>query len=484
MKKIIFAMFALMTATFTLTSCEDVPMPYGYPSNGDDNGGDDTPTEEAKGDGTLANPFNVPGVNQYIASGSYDQKVYIEGIVSRTKEISPTYGNATFYISSDGTTTAAEFYIYRCKGLGGKNISSEDEVKVGDKVVIYGSVTNYNGTYETVQNDAYIYSINGQSDGGTEQPDTPKDGYISETFATSFGSFTAHTIKGTAWTIDFSCAKATGYDSSSKTTTPSESYLVSSAVDLTNATSPVLSFSYILRYVTNYGTPVDGISNKVLVTTNYTGDPTTTNWTDITGTLTEGSDWTTWQTYTHDLSAYKGQKSVVVALYYACDSKSGTWEVKNLTLKEGTGTDTPDTPDASDADVTLVPSELGLSNGDAVTTITLSDGTTITFDGGGNNSTPKYYNSGTNIRLYPKNSFTISASKNIAKVVVYCDTYNGTLCNASGDVSTSAGTIAFEDPNIVISGCASSSVTVTNTSTTTGTASQVRITKMEITYAK
>lgn len=484
MKKIIFAMFALMTATFTLTSCEDVPMPYDYPTDG----GDDNPgtTDEAKGDGTLADPFNVAGVNQFIAEGTgLDQKVYIKGIVSTTKEISATYGNATFYISDDGTTSATQFYIYRCKGLGGKSITSETEVQVGDTVVVYGTVTNYNGTYETVQNDAYIYSINGKTEGGTDTPDTPKDGYINETFATSFGSFTAHTPKGTAWVIDFSCAKATGYDNTSKTTTPSQSYLVSSPVDLTGATNPVLSFSYILRYVTNYGTAVEGIENKVLVTTNYTGDPTTTTWDDITGTLTEGSDWTTWQTYSHSLEAYKGKQNVVVALYYACDSKSGTWEVKNLTLKEGTGTDTPDTPSTGDADVTMTPSALGLSNAEALTTVTLSDGTTVSFDAGGNTrNKPTYYNSGTNIRMYPQNTMTINAAKNIDKIVIACDTYNDILCNASEAVTTSAGTISFEGSNIVVTGCASGTVTITNASTATGTGSQIRLTKMDISYAK
>lgn len=158
--------------------------------------------------------------------------------------------------------------------------------------------------------------------------------------------------------------------------------------------------------------------------------------------------------------------------------------MKNLTLKEGTGTDTPDTPNTSDADVTMVASELGLSNGTAVETVTLTDGTTITFDGGGNTNAPKYYNSGTNIRMYPKNSMTITASKNIEKVVIACDTYNGTLCNASGDVSATAGTVNCEDANIVVSGCANGTVTIANTSETTGAASQIRLTKIEITYAK
>ena len=37
------------------------------------------------------------------------------------------------------------------------------------------------------------------------------------------------------------------------------------------------------------------------------------------------------------------EKNVVIALHYACAASSGTWEVKNLSVKEATG-GTPDTP--------------------------------------------------------------------------------------------------------------------------------------------
>ena len=38
-------------------------------------------------------------------------------------------------------------------------------------------------------------------------------------------SFTVITIKGTPWVIDYCSAKATGYDSGSKATTVSDSYI-------------------------------------------------------------------------------------------------------------------------------------------------------------------------------------------------------------------------------------------------------------------
>ncbi len=137
---------------------------------GSTGGGNDQPAGEAKGNGTIDSPFNVPGIINYTSAlakdAKSDKKVYFKGIVSQTKDISAQYGNATFYISEDGQK-ANEFYVFRCLGLGGAAIKSADEVKVGDEVVIYGTVTNYMGnTPETVQKEAQIVSINGSSEGG------------------------------------------------------------------------------------------------------------------------------------------------------------------------------------------------------------------------------------------------------------------------------------------------------------------------------
>lgn len=175
--------------------------------------------------------------------------------------------------------------------------------------------------------------------------------YLDETFSSDFGKFTNVTVKGNAWAIDYQTAKATGYDNTSKTTTESEAYLVSSALDLSKSTAAYLQFDYILRYVKNGQT-----ENKVLITDNYTGSPSSTTWTDITGTLTEGSDWTTFSTYKKNIpAAFLGKNNVVVALMYSCTTSSSTIELKNLIMKDGTveesseTPDTPDTPDTGDA---------------------------------------------------------------------------------------------------------------------------------------
>ncbi len=164
---------------------------------------------------------------------------------------------------------------------------------------------------------------------------TTGDYYLNEKFSSGFGVFTVQTVTGTPWVIDYSVATGTGYDSSSGATTASESYLVSPEIDLSAATQVYLQFDYIYRYGTR-----SGAVDKVLITSSYTGDATTTSWTDITGTLTEGSDWTTFSTYSVDIpSAFIGKGNVVVALYFACTTSSATWEVKNLVMADGTATE-------------------------------------------------------------------------------------------------------------------------------------------------
>lgn len=480
-------------AAFTFSSCEDVPEPYTQPTK------PDAPSAgEPKGTGTAADPFNIAGIIKYIEDGgSADQEVYTKGKVVSVKagSFDATYGSLKYYISDDGTTNN-QFYVYN--GYAGPNrtkFSGEDALKPGDEVVICGKAKNYNGTNEYDANN-YLVSLNGKPTSGSTTPDTPADGYINETFSKSFGSFTAKTIKGTAWVIDsYGYAKATGYDNASKITTPSESYIVSKAIDLSASKSATLEFSYILRYVTKNGVPVEGVKNQVLITDNYTGDPATTKWTDITGTMKEGTDWATWETYKHDLSDFKGKKNVVIALHYACAASSGTWEVKNLSVKEATG-GTPDTPSKPDtpatkdgitidsttvtlsnaaatttgASVELDLNAAGLVNEAAVETVKFSDGSTVNFDANGQQNGPKFYTKTKGVRVYANNKLIFKGIKKIKQIVMTCDSYNGT-----NHVGNATATIEFSG----------TTATYTNLFTEpTGGGVQLRVKTIKIVYAE
>lgn len=183
MNKILKTMMLAAVTAFGLASCEDVPAPFiepEKPGTGEVIG--------AEGNGTLEEPFNVAAVIKYVQDLGADvespEKVYIKGIVCSTKEISAQFGNATFDISADGELAGEKFTVYRAKGLNNQNIKSEDDVQVGDEVIVYGNVVNYKGnTPETTQGKAYIHwqkrgdtVLDGSAPDDPETPDTPADG--------------------------------------------------------------------------------------------------------------------------------------------------------------------------------------------------------------------------------------------------------------------------------------------------------------------
>ena len=179
MKKIYY-LIAMAVTAFTFTSCEDVPEPFGQPIN--PNAGE-TVVVEPKGSGTETDPFNAAGVLEkaktLTAGQTTDEEYYIKGYVtdppSYTKysyDISPStnYNNATFGLADEKDGTSI-FFIFRCKGLGGGDITDAEFIKKGDLVVIKGKLSNYNGeSPQTAQNAAYIVSINGQGGGDTPTP--------------------------------------------------------------------------------------------------------------------------------------------------------------------------------------------------------------------------------------------------------------------------------------------------------------------------
>ena len=168
MKKIYNILMAAAIALGTFTSCEDVPMPFNNPLDYLK----PDPEEEVidpVGDGTKDSPFNVAGVLAYLNELGPDvestKDIYVTGVVTSVKEaFSTQYGNAQFVISDteDGTN---QFTFYRGLYLGNKKYANENDVNIqeNDVVVICGKIVNYRGsTPETVQNKAYVVSINGK----------------------------------------------------------------------------------------------------------------------------------------------------------------------------------------------------------------------------------------------------------------------------------------------------------------------------------
>ena len=104
--------------------------------------------------------------------------VYVKGKISQIDEVSPKledgsgYGNATYFISDNGSTDN-QFQVFRGKYLKGADFTAEDQIKVGDEVVIVGFVKNHGGTLEFNQGNR-IYSLNGDTGGDDPQPGDAK----------------------------------------------------------------------------------------------------------------------------------------------------------------------------------------------------------------------------------------------------------------------------------------------------------------------
>ena len=329
----------------------------------------------------------------------------------------------------------------------------------------------------------------GDNGGGSGEEGGVKTLPYSEEFSTTLGGFKNYTTSGEgAWTIDYSTAKATGYDNASKVTTAGTYYLVSPEISLAGQTAVHVSYEYILRY--NKGDE----NQQVFITDAFNEANPAEGWTLLVDKHTEGTDWTTFAKEDIAIPAAYLGKTVRIAFRYNTNAESGsTWEVKNFAIAAGApgeggntggeGGGSVDPPITNDY-ITVTAASFGLENQAAVTELKLSDGTTLTFDGGGNTNPPKYYNAGNNIRMYPKNTMTISASKKIAAIVLNVDKYNGTICNASGDIAANPGSVSTSGQVVTINNVNATSTVITNTSTTASTPSQIRWISLTVYYVE
>lgn len=192
---------------------------YIYSLNGQTSG-DDTPTPtptpgEATGYGTEANPYNAAGANakaRTLADGETLANVYVSGIVCKIRSFNSSYNNISYYISDDGTESSEQFYIYGGLGLNGSNFSSESDLKVGQKVVVVGTLINYMGNTPEFQHSSKIVSIDGS---GNTPTTTPSNEPLSISGTTVTLTNTSATAGTETASIDFS---AQGLDNAAEVT--------------------------------------------------------------------------------------------------------------------------------------------------------------------------------------------------------------------------------------------------------------------------
>ena len=222
------------------------------------------------------------------------------------------YQNATydgFYVSSSKPAEAGEWSISPNSDgtFALKNIARNKTVKL------------------TLYKDSYSYGCYAES----------KYAYFSDPMDKETDKFAIKDVKlpeGSTyvWSIDkYGYHKASAFVGGKNLT--SESYLVSSEIDLSKATAPVLNFNLAINYLRgNLATDFF----TVRVSSNYTGDVASATWTDLTYDASNvGSSWT-FTDQSIDLSQFNGQKIVIAYGYKSTDQCAPTVELKNTLVKE------------------------------------------------------------------------------------------------------------------------------------------------------
>ena len=158
----------------------------------------------------------------------------------------------------------------------------------------------------------------------------------------SGGWTTQINIDTTNWFVDSfggdDFVKVTNYSNSQNV--PSNTWLISPAVDLSSASQPMLSFETIMKW--------PGAALVLHISTDYDGNSNPTQqgtWTDITALATWDVDNTTWGSWTPsgdvDLTNYISSTTYIAYEYLGSANSGSTWEIDNIKITEGSAPPPP-----------------------------------------------------------------------------------------------------------------------------------------------
>ena len=80
---------------------------------------------------------------------------YVKGIVSKVESFNSNYGSITYWISDNGEQ-ANELEVYGGLAMNGGKFEAQDDLAVGDKVVVFGTLKDYDGTKEFDKNNYLV----------------------------------------------------------------------------------------------------------------------------------------------------------------------------------------------------------------------------------------------------------------------------------------------------------------------------------------
>ena len=134
--------------------------------------------DRISGSGTLADPYSAAAACKAVENLTWTSNkdyesigdVFVKGTISRiayssTFTESGIFGNASFFIKDE--VGDQEFYCFRVLYLCNQQFEQgQTDIKVGDEVIVCGKLMNYHeNTPQTVSNNAFLYSLNGDNGG-------------------------------------------------------------------------------------------------------------------------------------------------------------------------------------------------------------------------------------------------------------------------------------------------------------------------------
>ncbi|MBO4590203.1 MAG: choice-of-anchor J domain-containing protein [Bacteroidaceae bacterium] len=296
------------------------------------------PGPGGEGNGSKESPYNVayvlsannPGTEAWV-------KGYIVGTIPGKSSSDAVFGtenasNTNIIIADAANCTDVSLCVPVQLPQGAVrddlNLQQHPE-NLGKTVFLKGSLEKYFGLpgLKSVSE----YSFEGGSGGGGG--DDTGDAIFSADFTQGEKGFTIKDVKKEEldyiWAIDTRFGwKASAHKGTSNY--PSDSWIVSPAINLANASTATLAFSQAVNYMDG-NTITDFLS--VCVSTDYSGDVSGATWTKLSvDKWPEGSNWTFVDSQA-SLDSFCG-KTVYVAFRYTSTAEvAPTWEIKTMTVK-------------------------------------------------------------------------------------------------------------------------------------------------------
>lgn len=339
MKKIFSALFFTLFGAALMTSCSDVPAPYEIKSPDD---------VDMVGTGTKEDPYNVATAQMKQDGSVAWVQGYIVGVMETNVDpftanfAAPFSTNSNLILADtpDETKTKNCLMVQLPAGVIRTTLNLVDHSdNQKQPVMLQGSLTAYFGENGLKEVSAGVFKGEeiGEEQGGGDE--TPEGNLIfEEKFAESQGAFTikdvtlpdgsAYVWKWEQYQTNPPYMKASAFVGGSNKA--SESWLVSPAVSLADATKATLVFKHAHKF------GVDKTKELTLWATEAGKDA----WEQLTiPTYGSGNSWTMVSSGNIDLSKYAGKEMQFAFKYVSTTEGAPTWEINDVQVySDGSGT--------------------------------------------------------------------------------------------------------------------------------------------------